>query len=112
MKIFQEFYCTVSGGGCGGYILVTLNNAINGVVEVVCPKCQHKHQRCIENGIIKEQGRHTNSPKETIEPTIAAWSKEPRLRRRQQNERDGFVPKTNEDFLDERLLELYGDRMC
>lgn len=49
-RVVQEFYCTTSGGGCGGYILVKLNTAINGVVEIICPNCKHAHQRYIKNG--------------------------------------------------------------
>ena len=77
MRIFQEWYCTKSGGGCGGYIIVKLNACINGVVELVCPKCGHKHQRCIENGQIKEQGRFNGNPVEEICPTMASWSEKP-----------------------------------
>ena len=111
-RVIQEFYCTVSGGGCGGYILVKLNLALNGVVEVVCPNCQHKHQRHISNGEIKEQGRQSSSPTETIEPTLAAYSKEPRFKRKSlASERDSVVPKEKRDFLDERCFELYGDRV-
>ena len=27
-KVWQEIHCTLSGGGCGGYILVKLNIAL------------------------------------------------------------------------------------
>lgn len=107
MKVFQEFYCATSGGGCGGYVVVKLNIAINGVVEVICPKCSHKHQRCIKDGVLKEQGRYNSNPAQTIEPTIAAWSEEPKCNH-EGNERDAAVPKQKRDFLNERLFELYG----
>lgn len=78
-KIWQEFYCRKSGGGCGGYILVRLNPKINGVVEVVCPKCKHKHQRKIVNGEIKEDGRFSSSPKQEIVPTMDAWNEKSQM---------------------------------
>lgn len=111
MSVTQEFYCTTSGGGCGGYFVVKLNDKINGVVEVVCPKCKHKHQRSIVNGEIKENGRHSSTPKQTIEPPLPAWSKEPRsmpMHGRQIKEiRDGVLVSAG-DFLAERRFELHG----
>jgi len=120
--VTQEWYCTKSGGGCGGYITVNLNMAINGVVEMICPKCGHKHQRCIDNGVVKEQGRHTGKPTEEICPTIADYSKEPRSRRharlkkvlngkkRRQygkgaNERDGAVISSNKDIASQGFVD-------
>ena len=111
MKIFQEFYCTKSGGGCGGYILIKLNIDINGVVEIQCPKCGHAHQRYIDKGEIKDQNRHSKSPVQVIESTLAAWSDSARLIRAK-NERDAAIPQSKKDFLDERLLELYGDKLA
>jgi hypothetical protein len=80
MRVFQEFYCASSGGGCGGYITVRLNMKLNGVVEVICPKCGHPHQRCLKNGVLMEQGRHSSSPTQELCPTLAAWHKEPTLK--------------------------------
>jgi hypothetical protein len=109
-RVFQEWYCTSSGGGCGGYILCKINMSINGVVEMVCPNCGHKHQRVIENGVIKEQGRFNSKPTQEICPTKAAWSKNPRLKASQQpsNERDGVVAQTADDFLKESWFEKFG----
>jgi hypothetical protein len=112
-RIFQEWYCTKSGGGCGGYIVCKINIAINGIVEMVCPNCGHKHQRVIEDGIIKEQGRHSGKPTQEICPTKAAWSKKARLVSMQKNagthnERDGVVPKSDNDFLQESWREKFG----
>lgn len=76
-RIKQEFYCTNSGGGCGGYFIANINNAINGIAEVVCPKCGHKHQRSIENGEIKEAKRFSSNPTQEICPTIATYQREP-----------------------------------
>jgi hypothetical protein len=79
MKEWQEFFCTKSGGGCGGYILVRLNMSINHVAEIVCPKCGHKHQRSIVGGQIREDGRHRTGPKEEICPPLSAWSKKSKV---------------------------------
>ena len=73
-KVTQEFYCTKSGGGCGGYFLARLNTNINGIVEVICPNCSHKHQRIIEDGVLKEQGRHHGNPVQEIITTKATFS--------------------------------------
>ena len=111
-RIFQEFYCAKSGGGCGGYITVQLNMALNCVVEIVCPKCGHKHQRGIKKGVLTDDGRHDSKPLEEICPTIAAWSKEARhpesVKRTGswQNEREAVV--MGEDFLRDREFELWG----
>jgi len=99
-RITQEFYCAKSGGGCGGYILAKLNDAINGIVEVVCPKCGHKHQRNIKDGIIIEEGRylgvHSENPKQEIMPTMGSYSKKPFTQEMKDraggpNERDAVV---------------------
>lgn len=84
-KIHQEFYCAVSGGGCGGYIVVKMNIGINGVVRVICPKCGHEHGRIIQNGKIVEnwsgqshfldRNRYTD---QEIIPTMAAYRDKPR----------------------------------
>jgi len=74
-RVSQEFYCTVSGGGCGGYFIARLNDEINGIAEVVCPNCSHKHQRVIEDGVLKEQGRHHGKPSQEIIATKASFSK-------------------------------------
>jgi len=98
-KVWQEWYCTVSGGGCGGYISTKINIGIKGVVEMICPKCGHRHQRKIVNGMIKEQGRFTSNPSQEICPTMAAYSKEPRtvsLKEMKGNERDGVKMSSDE----------------
>jgi hypothetical protein len=117
-KVFQEFYCTISGGGCGGYFTVPLNTAINGVVEVVCPKCNHRHQRSIVNGEIKEQARFDSKPNQQIEVTIVAWSEKSRLgkmrqdhRKKSDNERDGAIITKDDcdrQFLLEKWFETHG----
>ena len=80
MRVYQEIYCTTSGGGCGGYVVVSINMALNGVHRFVCPKCNHKHQRRIKDGVIMEDGRWERSPVDEICPTMAAWSEEPKSR--------------------------------
>ena len=120
-RIYQEFYCASSGGGCGGYITVRINMAINGVVEVVCPKCNHKHQRRIKNGALTDDGRHSDSPTQDICPTIAAWSKEPQYpeskrKTGDRHERVAQIIETVEDksqsrgFLRDRIFEIFGGR--
>lgn len=89
-KIYQEFYCAKSGEGCGGYIMVKINVAINGVVTVICPKCKHRHSRVIEDGHVREcftspkyvgQTRYTKTGDEQeIIPTMAAYSATPRTK--------------------------------
>ena len=74
LRVWQEFYCNTSGGGCGGYVLVKLNMALNRCVTVVCPKCQHNHQRAIVNGELHENGRFATNSKEEIHPPLSAWS--------------------------------------
>jgi hypothetical protein len=113
-RIHQEWFCTVSGGGCGGYILCKINCAINGVVEMVCPKCGHKHQRSIKDGVITEQSRHTTSPTQEICPTMAAWSEKPRLQASQNikgtnKEREGILVSQT-DFIQELKSERFGFR--
>lgn len=111
-KVLQEFFCTKSGGGCGGYILVKLNMALNGVVEVVCPNCGHKHQRKIKDGHLIEEGRR-GSPIEILKPTKAAWSATSQLRSppAARKERDAVRVNGLADlFLEELKFEIHGDK--
>jgi len=77
-QVTQEFYCADSGGGCGGFVTFPLNMAINGVVEVVCPKCGHNHQRRIKDGVLTDDSRYSSKVTQEVTPTIAAWSKKAR----------------------------------
>lgn len=90
-RVWQEFFCTKSGGGCGKYIQVKLNIAINQVVEIVCPNCGHKHQRTIQDGAIKEFGRYDNKPVEEVCPPLSACSDEPIAKDGQGSERDASI---------------------
>lgn len=115
-KIWQEFYC----GECQGYFRFRLNIILNYEVEVVCPNCQHKHRRCIENGIIYEKGRFKTNIKEEICPPKSSYSKEPLTRKMEESrhKRDGVVIDKADDFstknpaartiIQERWFELYG----
>mgnify|MGYP001077118266 CR=1 FL=1 len=115
-KIFQEFYCTKSGGGCGKYILVKLNIEIDHIVEVCCPNCGHKHTRNIVNGEIKEGGRWDGKTKEEICPPKSAVSDKPHttaLLEGKGQERDGAVIKKRGDLHKrsphwERWFERFG----
>jgi len=105
-SIWQEIHCTISGGGCGGFVLVKLDDSINRVVTLVCPKCKHEHQRVVRDGQIVESGRFNKRPEEELCPTIAAWSKTPRTRCMQKiveegnfrKERDGVIIGSDKDF--------------
>lgn len=117
-KVWQEFYCTKAGGGCGGYFMIKLNMALDHKVEIVCPKCQHKHRRSIENGKILESGRYDGTPLEEICPTISAYSEKPQTLAFQAGttpakERDGAVVTSANDLaanaaLRERWAERFG----
>lgn len=118
-KIWQEFYC----GECKGYFRVKLNMALTIGVEMVCPKCQHKHHRFIKEGVIYENGRSYNGAKEEICPPLSAYSKEPLTAKMQSatgwgDRRDGVKIEKEEDLnarspiadamIKERWFELYG----
>lgn len=122
-RVFQEFYCTTSGGGCGGYFTIPINTMINGVVEVVCPKCQHKHQRVIKNGEIIEEGRGNGKPTQEIIGTMSAYSPSSRfgsllISAKQKlglkNERDGLVVTKDDEerrkLISERWFEIHGSK--
>ena len=111
-KVYQEFYCASSGGGCGGYIVVKLRTSFNGIVQVVCPNCKHKHQRNIKRGRIVEQGRYTlhKEPDIEIVPTMAAFSKKPRhVAACHGEERDAKVFKSETDMTKQFLREAWFD---
>ena len=108
----QEFYCTKSGGGCGGYIMFPLNNQVNGVVEVVCPNCGHKHQRTVKNGVLGDDGRFDSNPIQQICPPKPAWSKVARHPDSKKAADDWAKERKatiiEEDFLRDRKFELWG----
>ncbi len=110
-----EFYCASSGGGCGGYLLFPLNRKIDGIVEVVCPKCGHKHQRRLKDGHLSDDDRHSGSPTQEIAPSMASWSKksnhpETKKRAKTSKERKSVVIDADKarKFLEDRKFELYG----
>jgi len=98
MRICQEFYCTTSGGGCGGYTLLRLSECLHGPVVVVCPNCKHRHPRTVKGGRIVEEGRLKDG-EEIISPK-SAYSKTPRaedfLKGLPVNERDAAVVPAEE----------------
>ena len=113
-----EFYCTASGGGCGGYFRLPINIKIDGVVEIVCPKCEHKHQRTIKKGEITDDHRWDEKPKQEVLGNIAAWSKKPvsKLSKKRAggvDERKSVVLEKAEDrsFIDERQFEIHGGKL-
>jgi len=112
-KIDQEFYCTKSGGGCGGYFTVPLNNELSGNVEVVCPKCKHRHRRVVKNGEIVEEGRFDKDAIDSIEPVISAWSEKPKSKVFSQGvdyrqERNSVVLRGKQDFLKQSWQDRFG----
>lgn len=119
MKIWQEFYC----GECKGYFRVKLNTAINMAVEMVCPNCGHEHHRYIKDGVIYENGRYGNEPKEKIYPPKSAYSKEAFTQKMAQSKwaRDGVVIKNEDDLnkenaaasamIKERWFEIHGGKI-
>jgi hypothetical protein len=50
----EEFYCDVSGGGCGKYFLTWLRDDFWGNYTIECPnsKCKHHHFRVIKEGLV------------------------------------------------------------
>ncbi len=117
-KVVEEFYCATSGGGCGGFITVRINMALNGVFELVCPKCGHQHRRAVKDGILTDSGRHVGTVLEQLCPPLPAWHKKawhPESKRRAkdwENERNAVVIEDNPEsrrFLDDRKFELWGD---
>jgi hypothetical protein len=119
--IWQEFYCTISGGGCGKYFTFRLNPKINYVVEIVCPNCNHKHQRRIMEGKVSVAGRSDTTPKEQIYAQKSSVTDQPRTRKFEHktgNERDGALISSPEDLSDsqrinnnmlmDRWFEIYG----
>jgi len=119
MRVWQEFHCPRSGGGCGGFVLLKLNMALNRVVTIVCPKCKHEHCRNIIDGQLVERGRWKGSSTETIIPTLAAWSDTSRLKTpyNQSQERDARLVTPEElewtpeqHFLRQSWAERYAGR--
>lgn len=118
-RVAQEFYCAFSGGGCGGFITFSLNMAINGIVELICPKCSHKHQRMIKDGVLTDDGRHQEKVTQEVMPTIAAWHKEakhPESKKRAGGIDERKAVVISEDpvaraFLDDRKFEIHGDKI-
>lgn len=111
-KIFQEWYC----GECATYIRFRLSMEWNRVVIVECPMCKHRHQRYIEDGVIKDDGRFNHGDvKEDIIPLKSACSKEPITKKLAEKKytRDGIVIKSDKDlardaYMRERWIEIYG----
>jgi hypothetical protein len=86
----EEFYCDVSGGGCGKYFKTFLRESMFGNYTIECPNCQHHHFRVIENGLITGE-RHSQRMGNEVEvihclkSTISdvPWHNDPTFRRNQ-----------------------------
>jgi hypothetical protein len=93
--------------------------ALNQIVEMVCPNsnCKHKHKRCIQNGVIFENGREGGSSIEEIRPPFSSYSKEPKTEKMKNYhyKRDGVVIDDSnmvaDSFLKERWFELHGGKI-
>ena len=127
-RVYLEFYCTLSGDGCGGFITFPLNTGLNGVIEVVCPNCGHEHRRRVKNGEITAEGRYCGGTEgrviEHICPTEAAWHKKPQSsesKRRAESglrEREAVVIERDatgravdpRSYLSERRFEIFGGK--
>ena len=116
-RIAQEFYCAKSGGGCGGFVTFPLNMAINGCVKVICPKCGHKHQRMIKEGVLTDDGRYRDKVTQEVTPTLAAWHKKaaahPESQKRAGGDREREAVVIEDDpvareFLKDRWFEIHG----
>lgn len=116
-RISQEFFCTISGGGCGKYFMIRLNPHINRVVEIVCPGCNHHHQRRVKDGRLFESGRHRDEPKEQIYAMASTLTTVPRsvkFLNKKGNERDSAVIYERSPELDilikQTCFELLGGK--
>ena len=79
MKEAFEFYCE---GGCRGYTIVQLDTEIDANIIMKCPSCGHEHMRKMRGGKItgdRHDRAHHSDIVHLIEPTKAAFSKQPRL---------------------------------
>lgn len=85
----EEFYCDVSGGGCGKYFKTYLRASMYGNYTVQCPNCNHHHFRVIESGLVTND-RHNSrlgdaeiiiGLRSTLSDT--PWHNDPEFRRSQ-----------------------------
>ncbi len=107
MRVVQEFYCS----GCNGYFRVTLNMELDIRVLMECPQCQRRHERHIENGVIKDRFKESKTTLVVI-PMPSTYSKTAVLGASKQFMRDGCVlGDPSRDLINERWNELYGDRV-
>lgn len=117
-RVIQEFYCTKSGGGCGGYFMIKMNMALNGIHKIVCPNCKHEHQRRIEQGKIFEDRRYSDKPVDEIYASKSTFSLTPKTlqmkdRAGKFNERDSVVVNSREDLPKDisHWVDTFGDRI-
>ena len=109
--IWQEFNCRKSGEGCGGFILVRLNIALNRRITIICPSCKHEHERVINKGLIVDDTHRGKKAQEVFTPLMSAWSKEPRteemkVRHRQDNGNAEKLTKDQIEIYENRPTEL------
>lgn len=117
-RVVQEFYCTKSGGGCGGYFMIKMNMGLNGVHKIICPNCKHDHQRRVEDGKIIEDRRYNGKPVDEIYAPKSSFSWNARTiqmkdRPGAANERDAVVI-TKPDQIGKDIshwVEFFGDRV-
>lgn len=114
-RVTQEFYCRNSGGGCGGYFLAKINTALNGVHNIICPNCQHQHQRSIKDGKIVGEGRSSSKPVDEIYAPKSTWRKEPFTKvMKTKGETEDAVIISNPQEVSHDIshwIEVFGDRV-
>lgn len=115
-RVVQEFYCTKSGGGCGGYFMIKMNMALNGVHKIICPNCKHDHHRRIRDGHIVEDKRYDGKPVDEIFAPKSSFSFEPRTlqqKNKTTGERDAAIVSKPSDLPQDisHWVEVFGDKV-
>lgn len=86
----EEFYCDVSGGGCGKYFLTYLRTNFYGNYTIECPSCKHHHFRVIEGGLVTRDRHNERMGQAEIILGLAStlrdtpWTDDADFRRKQQ----------------------------
>lgn len=65
-RIKEEFYCDVSGGGCGKYFDTYLRDNMTGDYTIQCPACKHHHFRIIRKGLVTSDRSQIREAKNII----------------------------------------------
>jgi DNA-directed RNA polymerase subunit RPC12/RpoP len=85
----EEFYCAVSGGGCGKYFKTYLRSNMSGNYTIECPNCGHHHFRVIDKGLVTDDRNYSRRNDQEIlvglKSTLSdtPWHDDPAFRRQQ-----------------------------